>query len=111
MDVIASTAFGLEVNSQKNADDPFVASVKHVIDQSYTHTSILLKCTCPYTFRYNSNIADLQQNVWENIQNNRFLQTTVKIFTSIFCSFIFLFIHNYELQPYNRTLSHIIVIA
>ncbi|KAJ8303849.1 hypothetical protein KUTeg_017432 [Tegillarca granosa] len=47
MDVIASTAFGLEVNSLKNPDDPFVNHAKIFFSGSFTGPFLMLQFMFP----------------------------------------------------------------
>lgn len=42
MDVIARTAFGIEVNSQKDFDEPLVRDAKIVLDNMNTGTPFLV---------------------------------------------------------------------
>lgn len=74
MDVICSTAFGIEVNSQRNADDLFVKHASKVLGTSLTSTVLMLNLFFP----------DLRKLVmffckdWVDEASMNFLTTTVK---------------------------------
>jgi len=44
MDVIASTAFGIEVDSQENPNDPFVKNAKKMMETSFSSPVVGLYC-------------------------------------------------------------------
>lgn len=48
MDIIASTAFGIEVDSQSNPDDQFVKNAREAMDFSMTSPMLILACKFPY---------------------------------------------------------------
>ncbi|WAQ94506.1 CP3AO-like protein [Mya arenaria] len=47
MDVICSTAFGIEVDSQRHPDDPFVKHASNILDGSITRTVLMLNFLFP----------------------------------------------------------------
>ncbi|XP_070568647.1 cytochrome P450 3A9-like [Ptychodera flava] len=51
MDCIARTAFGLEVDSQNNPDDPFVTNIKNVFNFNLLNPAILLLILFPSSHR------------------------------------------------------------
>ena len=44
MDVIASTAFGLRINSQEDGDNPFVENAKGMMNISLKSPLVLIRC-------------------------------------------------------------------
>lgn len=51
MDVIASTAFGIEVNSNKNPNDPFVKNASKFLTTEITSWKLLIMCMLTDTSR------------------------------------------------------------
>ena len=44
MDTIAATAFGLKINSQRNAEDQFVKNAKHFFSNTVTSAKLFFLC-------------------------------------------------------------------
>ncbi|KAK3103961.1 hypothetical protein FSP39_023273 [Pinctada imbricata] len=51
MDVIASTAFGIDVSSNKNQDDPFVKNAADFLNMSFSSPAILMMSKSGLTFK------------------------------------------------------------
>lgn len=56
MDVIARTAFGIEVDTQKNPNSPFVSYAKKLFAINMARPAILLYCK--YKFRLKLNVQN-----------------------------------------------------
>ena len=50
MDVIASTAFGLKIDSQKDKNNQFVKMAKKIFEVSFTNPFLLIASRYTYTF-------------------------------------------------------------
>ena len=42
MDAICSTGFGMDVNSQRNPDNPFITHAKMIVEQKFTGNPVVL---------------------------------------------------------------------
>ena len=49
MDVIASTAFGLKIDSQKDKNNQFVTMAKKLFDFSFFSPLVIIACKCTST--------------------------------------------------------------
>jgi cytochrome P450 len=76
MDVICSTAFGIEVNSQRNDDDLFVKNASKVLGTGITNTIMFLNFMFPDRF-----IREIIMSIagdWVDNSSMEFLNKTVK---------------------------------
>lgn len=76
MDIICSSAFGIEVNSQKNADDQFVRNASKVLSAGINNIVVFLNFLFPD--RFFREIVMFISGDWVNKSAMKFLTSTVK---------------------------------